>query len=281
MRLTRRGRLIVAALSVTVVAALAALLVVRTPLGTVLGIRSGPPCSMRTGDATVAWSAEQAMTATTVAGVGTRIRATLNGVAEAVSRGLAAVEDADPPRSLTAQQARALYRDLPDVATPDDSALALAEALLGHDEGALTCVVPLDRGELAAEAPGPLGLTPRADAVRVLMREVFGKQPLGGFEPHGVEGGHIDGSAHYEGRAIDVFFRPVSEQNQRLGWQQAQWAVAHAQRLRLATVIFDREIWTARRSVQGWRAYVHPSGDTDNPVLMHEDHVHVDVVEGG
>ena len=45
------------------------------------------------------------------------------------------------------------------------------------------------------------------------------------------------------------------------------WAVAHAERLDLATVIFDRRIWTGRRSLQGWRDYRHPSGETDNPVL--------------
>jgi hypothetical protein len=113
------------------------------------------------------------------------------------------------------------------------------------------------------------------------MRAVYGKQILGGFAPDGVDSGHIEGSAHYEGRALDVFFRPVTAENQRLGWQQAMWAVAHAERLDLATVIFDRRIWTARRSLQGWRDYRHPSGATDNPVLLHEDHVHVDVVEGG
>ena len=32
---------------------------------------------------------------------------------------------------------------------------------------------------------------------------------LGGFDPDGVSSGHVEGSTHYEGRAIDVFFRPV------------------------------------------------------------------------
>ncbi|MEP6762627.1 MAG: hypothetical protein ABJA93_14840, partial [Sporichthyaceae bacterium] len=131
------------------------------------------------------------------------------------------------------------------------------------------------------EDPGSLGLTPRADTLRRAMREVFGKQTLGGFEPTGVARGHIDGSAHYEGRAIDVFFRPVSETNQQRGWAQSSWAVAHAERLAVATVIFDRSVWTAHRSVSGWRDYEYPGGPTDNPILLHEDHVHVDVVEGG
>jgi hypothetical protein len=110
---------------------------------------------------------------------------------------------------------------------------------------------------------------------------VFGKQTLGGFEPKGVNTGHIDGSAHYEGRAIDVFFRPITAQNQQRGWAQAAWAVAHSERLSVATVIFDSSVWSARRSVGGWRDYQHPGGPTDNPILLHEDHLHVDVVEGG
>jgi hypothetical protein len=59
------------------------------------------------------------------------------------------------------------------------------------------------------------------------------------------------------------------------------WAVAHSDSLAVATVIFDRQIWTADRSVQGWREYEYPGGPTDNPVLLHEDHVHVDVHRGG
>lgn len=262
-----------------VLVALVTVLVVRTPAGTVLGLPDAPACTLATGEATVEWSAEQAMTATTVAGVGTRIGATVNGVAAAVARSL----EPEPETAVSREAARAVYRSLPDVARPGRESVRVAEALLGHDEDALTCAVPL--GEtvtgLTREDPGELGLTPRADAVRAAMRGVFGKQILGGFEPRGVTDGHIDGSAHYEGRAVDVFFRPVTAENQRLGWQQAMWAVAHADRLEAATVIFDRRVWTAGRSVQGWRDYRHPSGDTDNPILMHEDHVHVDVAEGG
>ena len=217
------------------------------------------------------------MTATTVAGVGTRIGASVDGVAAAVAAAL----EPEPVRAMPLAAARAIYRALPDVATPDREQVALAEALLGHDDGALTCTVPLTRGATDREDPGGLGLTPRADRVRASMREVFGKQILGGFSPRGVTSGHIEGSAHYEGRALDIFFRPVTRDNQRLGWQQALWAVAHAERLDLATVIFDRRVWTGRRSLQGWRDSRHPSGETDNPVLMHEDHVHVDVLEGG
>ena len=277
MRLTRRGRLTITLLVVASLVALTTYVLRSTSLGNALGLGAGPDCVLTAGDTTHEWSTDEAMTATTVAGVGTRIGATVNGVAAAVDRALA--REASTPMS--PEGARLIYRELPDVARPDAESVRLGEALLGHRGAALTCTVPLtDDLGVDREDPGPTGLTARADAVRLAMREVFGKQILGGFEPQGVTSGHVDGSAHYEGRAIDVFFRPVTEANQRLGWQQATWSVAHAAHLDVATVIFDREIWTASRSVQGWRTYNYPGGDTDNPVLLHEDHVHVDVAEG-
>ncbi len=219
------------------------------------------------------------MTATTVAAVGVRIGATDNGVAAAVRRSLDVRADA----YLGPDQARQVYRELPDRARPSQEALATARALLGADGPALTCTVPaLTSGAgLGVETPTGTGLTPRADALRREMRTAFGPQSLGGFDPAGVTSGHVAGSAHYEGRAIDVFFRPISAANTRLGWVQAQWAVAHAERLRVATVIFDKQVWSAQRSLSGWRDYAYPDGPTDNPVLLHEDHVHVDVERGG
>jgi hypothetical protein len=276
--LTRRGRLTVT-LSVTAVLVVAlVLLLTRTRLGSAVGIGAAPPCTLTTSTGDEHWSTEQAMTATTVAGVGTRIGATENGVAAAVRRSLA-VEHADPIRPAAARQ---LYRQLPDVANPSADALAVARALLGARGPALSCVLAVTAGNgLATEPAGALGLTPRAAALRGALREVFGRQSLGGFAPGGVTTGHIEGSAHYEGRAIDVFFRPVTTESTLAGWQSAMWAVAHAERLHLATVIFDRKVWTATRSLQGWRDYKYPGGATDNPVLLHEDHVHLDVERGG
>lgn len=278
MRLTRRGRLAATVTSLGLLVALVAYLLLRTPVGTALGLTTGPPCILSLGDDTLEWSREQAMTATTVAGVGTQIGASVNSVADAVARSL----EPEPEAALPVEAARQVYRSLPDTATPDEHAVQVARALLGHRGGALSCVLPVTDSisNQPGEAPGALGLTPRADGVRLAMRSVFGKQALGGFDPEGVDSGHVEGSAHYEGRAIDVFFRPVTPENQRLGWQQANWSVAHADRLDLATVIFDARIWSARRSMEGWRDYSYPGG-TDNPVLLHEDHVHVDVVATG
>ncbi len=277
MRLTRRGRLAVTVTLVIVLLATGGWLVVeRTPVGPLLGLGDGPPCTLATGSDELSWTSAEAMTATTVAGVGTRIGATENGIAAAVERALVG----EPESAISPQAARTVYRLLPDVAQSDARSRAVARALLGGRGSALTCVNPLDDGELAVEETGSLGLTPRADAVRLAMRTVFGKQVLGGFEAGGVSAGHVEGSAHYEGRAVDVFFRPVSAEGTAAGWQTALWLVAHAEQLRVATVIFDREIWSSERSAQGWRTYHFPGGDTDNPVLLHEDHVHVDVPRG-
>ena len=154
----------------------------------------------------------------------------------------------------------------------------LAKALLGSGGPALTCLA--DAADVRREAEGRGGLTPRAESLRAAMEREFGDLPLGGFAPGGVRSGHIRGSAHYEGRAIDVFFRPVNRENQRQGWVLAQWLVAHAEDFDIATVIFADRIWTQRRSPQGWRDYQHPSGNTSNPILRHLDHVHVDVARG-
>ncbi|RKS72429.1 hypothetical protein CLV35_2673 [Motilibacter peucedani] len=159
----------------------------------------------------------------------------------------------------------------------EPQAAALANALTGHTQAALTCRTS------PAKAPRQsltgTGLTTRANSVRSAMEAVWGKQSLGGFEPGGVSTGHIEDSAHYEGRAIDVFFRPASTANRLDGWAMAHWMVANSARLELATVIYDDHIWSAARSSQGWRRYV--SDDPTNAIKQHRDHVHVDVVRGG
>src|SRR5262249_5541726 len=121
-----------------------------------------------------------------------------------------------------------------------------------------------------------------AAAVRSDIISAYGDLPMGGFEPGGVSSGHMAGSAHYEGRAIDVFFRPVDADNKRKGWALAHYLVANAKRLHIATVIFDKQIWTASRSDEGWRDYTPPEltgNETADElkILEHRDHVHVDV----
>jgi hypothetical protein len=95
-----------------------------------------------------------------------------------------------------------------------------------------------------------------------------------------VSTGHTTGSAHYEGRAIDLFVRPVSPANKTRGWAVAQYLVSQADRLGIRTVIFDDRIWTSgRQSGDGWRDYDPPERSGDPAILEHRDHVHVDVYE--
>jgi hypothetical protein len=157
----------------------------------------------------------------------------------------------------------------------EPEARALASALMGHSEAAFSCTVRTSSRD--AQPMGEQGLTPRAARVLDELERSFGPQRAGGFAPGGVRQGHVEGSAHYDGRAVDVFFRPVTAERRQKGWAVAHWLVANADRLGVATVIYDDRIWTARRSAQGWREYVPPGGRTDNATLRHADHVHVDV----
>ena len=156
-------------------------------------------------------------------------------------------------------------------------ARVLASALTGNSPHAFSCRLGGGPDAASGKLTGS-GLTHRADVVRQEVDEVFGDPPLGGFAPGGVSTGHMAGSAHYEGRAIDVFVRPISAENKIRGWAMAQYLVAMADRLSIRTVIFDDRIWTAgSRSSDGWRDYDPPEESGDQAILEHRDHVHVDV----
>lgn len=158
-------------------------------------------------------------------------------------------------------------------------ARVLASALTGNSRRAFSCVVTDAPDEERDRLTGA-GLTHRADVVRREVTDLYGSPPLGGFEPGGVTTGHMPGSAHYEGRAVDVFVRPISPTNKVRGWAIAQYFVAQADRLGVQTVIFDDRIWTAgSRSGDGWRDYDPPDRPGDQAILEHRDHVHVDVFD--
>jgi hypothetical protein len=166
------------------------------------------------------------------------------------------------------------------LAITDGEAGVVARSLLGdRSTGRLTCSYA--RLDVDPEDPGPNGLTPRAQRLRTAWTEVFGPLVAGGFAAGGVASGHVDSSSHYDGRAIDVFFRPLGDDEQRRrGRVFAQWLVAHAQDYNVLSVIYADRIWTSWAAFAGWREYVHPSGNRTNPVLRHLDHVHVAVESG-
>lgn len=235
------------AVAVLVVAVLAA-------LGRTSMLPGVADCTVTVGDDEVSLTTAQAERAATVAARAMRLDLQAGATAEAVAGEL----------------------DL-----GDDEAAVVARAVKGRAWHALSCT----HGGAASAEDDRLdrrGLTARAATVREDLLAAFGEQQLGGFARGGVTDGHMPGSAHYEGRAVDVFFRPVTRANKVRGWAEAHYLVAHADRLAVETVIFDGKIWTARRGLQGWREY---SPDTSGrsaavaAVLEHRDHVHVDVAD--
>lgn len=179
----------------------------------------------------------------------------------------------------TAAALSARGADAPDVSGIDVAVLQrLADGPSGDAGPILSC-----QGSAADDLPEQqltdTGLTPRTEQLREAMSVVFGDQSLGGFAPGGVDQGHGADSTHYDGRAIDVFFRPVTEENRRAGWLLAHWLVAHAEDLDIQYVIFDDRIWSAHSSRGQWQDYDAP--EPGNEILRHLDHVHVDVLRGG
>lgn len=229
------------------------------------------PCTVRAPGTERTLSREAARAVTTVVALAQR-----HGLPDAMVA--AALDRALLPGAASTPVDPALVLATPPAATrPSAESTALVEALSGRNPAALSCEVthtnPPD------EPLGPSGLVPQAQAQaqRERMLEVFGDLPMGGFAAGGVDSGHVEDSSHYDGRAIDVFFRPVDAGSTARGWVLAHWLVAHGEGSSLLSVIFDDRIWTSWASCAGWRTYVHPSGDTTNPVLRHLDHVHTAV----
>jgi len=242
-RLTRRARVLVGA-TVLVLLAGTGVVVARTFLG-------GPDCVVKLGGRSVGLSRDQAEAVTTA--VAPRVR----------------------PRGRSA--ATAVRRAAPGLSASDVA--LVASAVTGQRHAGLSCA----HGGAGTSEPDGLdgsGLTLRAERVRQDVLARFGDVPMGGFAPGGVHSGHMPGSAHYEGRAVDLFFRPIGATNKDRGWALAQYLVAHASRMAIATVIFDDQIWTATRGDEGWRHYVVPEkahNAAELAILQHRDHVHVDV----
>lgn len=194
------------------------------------------------------------------------------------SNGRTRITRDEAKRAMTAVALSARGERAPNTADIDPAVMQrLAE---GPPEGpvpSLRC-----QGTTAPDLPEqeltPTGLTPRTQQLRDEMTAVFGDQPLGGFAPGGVSQGHGAESTHYSGRGVDVFFRPITEENRRDGWVLAQWLIAHADDLDIQYVIFDDKIWSAHNSRGHWQTYDAPAPAND--ILRHRDHVHVDVLRG-
>ena len=210
----------------------------------------------------------------TVEVAGERVALTTREAQRAAVVAAHAIRDGRPVPASQQDPGPAYAKDVAD-------ARAVAAAVSGRAPHALTCT---HGGADAQESDelDPGGLTARAERVRRDVNGAFGRQSLGGFAPGGVTTGHMSGSAHYAGRAIDIFFRPVTARRKVRGWAMAQYLVANAERLAVTTVIYDAKIWTARRAGEGWRDYAPDVAGKPKRVarvLEHRDHVHVDVAD--
>ena len=92
----------------------------------------------------------------------------------------------------------------------------------------------------------------------------------------------MEGSAHYDGRAVDVFVRPDQRGEPGRGWAIAHYLVAQADRLdiqhrHLRRPDLDR---AAGAPATAGATTTRPDGASGDPaILEHRDHVHVDVFE--
>ncbi|MBE2997733.1 hypothetical protein IDM40_03275 [Nocardiopsis sp. HNM0947] len=207
----------------------------------------GPECSVTVGDEQVPLEREQAQRAATAA--------------------VADHQGEDSPV------------EAPDTSDIPDGAMQVLQDGPEDDAGpSMTCRSTKNPELEVEEDLEPSGLTPRAQNLKEGIEEVFAEPSLGGYEPGGYDTGHGEGSAHYDGRAIDAFFRPVNEDNRREGWQMAHWLIAYAPDYEIDVIIFDDKIWSTYAPSMGWRHY---EADPDNEILRHLDHVHVDVQPGG
>ena len=130
---------------------------------------------------------------------------------------------------------------------------------------------PRDWRFVGPGSPSYQRLTPTAQDLYAVMREIFGIRSVGGWR----ETGSVPASDHPKGRAIDAMVDYPSPKGRSKGWRIAKWAVANAKTSDIKYVIFNGRIWTRSR---GWHGYRHPSDPCNcNPTLRHDDHVHISV----
>lgn len=110
---------------------------------------------------------------------------------------------------------------------------------------------------------------PGAVALAGQWRRLTGRR-AGTFVPRNTSFGAR--SIHSEGRAIDChgFVSKPAEAAQAEAY--IRWLMANAVELQVATIIWNRQIWSWTRRAQGWRSYM--TKPNHNP---HTDHFHVDL----
>ncbi len=141
-----------------------------------------------------------------------------------------------------------------------DAAL-LAGALTGRHAGALTCVTPVAAGRTVSGGdPAKVrqrlvrefgaDVAPRTIETPADPEDDAARDEAAQDAKNGARGG---GPAR---RTVSVPSAPAGNQahgdESRRGWELAQWAVAHAQELRVEKVSFGDRQWSAETSDRGW-----------------------------
>ena len=110
---------------------------------------------------------------------------------------------------------------------------------------------------------------PGAKALAAQWRRLTGRT-AGTFNPRNTAFGTR--SLHSEGRAIDCHGHVGKPAEAAQAEAYIRWLVANAVELQVATIIWNRRIWSWHRRAQGWRSYM--TKPNHNP---HTDHFHVDL----
>lgn len=133
--------------------------------------------------------------------------------------------------------------------------------------------MPASVAEPAAVVDNPAIGTPSWENSRPITQQAwtfvlshFGPLVIGGWAGGT---GHIGGSKHYSGLAIDV----MTNDNKALGYRIANYFIANHDRFGVENVIFDGAITNAGR---GWKLVPGSYGDHGNRTANHEDHPHID-----
>jgi hypothetical protein len=116
----------------------------------------------------------------------------------------------------------------------EPEARILASALTGYSPGGLSCVLP-NASDVAPQAAGAAGLTPRAEAVVGAASHETGRP--GGTEP---------------GAPAAVPFQLTGRNTRTEAWALAQWAVARGQGLDVVSVETDGRRWERDRPDRTW-----------------------------
>jgi hypothetical protein len=169
-----------------------------------------------------------------------------------------------------AEAAQAVERSAyPDAYTKwADDAAAVVAAITGQ---AVECTTATGTDCPPSGRSVESGLMPDAQLVVRCTVAHFDIQSIGGL----ATGGHIAGSDHYTGRAVDLMIDGWSTpRGAAFGDRVVAYFLADPDAFGITYLIWRNRIWSASRG--GWRPYSHPDGRTD-PTALHMDHLHVSV----